>query len=167
MLKIQGKLKNKLSKIKILLSDVDGVLTDGGMYFTENGLVMKKFNVKDGMGSVKLREKGFEVGIITTDTSPMAKIRSERLNQEHIIIGTWEKKKAAEEICSKKGLSLENIAFIGDDVNDLELLKAVGFSAAPKDAVPQILDCVDYVCKKKGGDGCFREIADMLLYVNK
>jgi len=167
LIKIPSKLRNKLRKIKILLSDVDGVLTDGGMYYTGEGLSFKKFNVKDGMGSVKLREIGIQVGIITTDVSPIAKVRSERLSLDYIIIGTWEKKKAAEEICSKQGLKMENVAFIGDDINDLEILDAVGFSAAPKDAVNRVLKKVDYICNKKGGEGCFREIADMLLSIHK
>ena len=167
MIKIPCKLKDKLRKIKILLSDVDGVLTDGWMYYTEEGLSFKKFNVKDGMGSVKLREIGIQVGIITTDISPIAKVRSERLKLDYIIIGTWEKKKAAEEICLQNGFKMENIAFIGDDINDLEIIDAVGFSAAPKDAVNKVLKKVDYICKKKGGEGCFREVADMLLSVHK
>ena len=161
--KITGELENKLRKIKIVLTDVDGVLTDGGMYYTEEGLVMKKFNVKDGMGSLLLAKAGYKTGIISTDVNPINGIRAERLKMDFVITGTWEKLKAAKEIAASEGCLLENIAFIGDDVNDLEILKEVGFSAAPKDAASEIKNIVNYLSPLKGGEGIFREITDMLL----
>lgn len=160
---ITSELKNKLRKIKIVLTDVDGVLTDGGMYYTEEGLVMKKFNVKDGMGSLLLSKAGYKTGIISTDVNPINGIRGERLKMDFIITGTWEKLKAAEEIAASEGCLLENIAFIGDDVNDLELLQEVGFSVAPQDAVSEIKRIVDYVSPLNGGEGIYREITDILL----
>lgn len=156
-------LKKKLQNIKIVLTDVDGVLTDEGMYYTENGMAMKKFNVKDGMGASLLRAAGYTLGLITSDKSLIAKARGERLLFEFIILGTYEKLAAAKQICEEKNCTLENIAFIGDDVNDLEILREVGFAAAPKNAMPEIKKVVDYVCAKKGGDGAYREIAELLL----
>ncbi len=156
-------LKKKLKLIKIYVSDVDGVLTDGGMYYTEAGLIMKKFNVKDGMGSVQLKKNGVKTGIITSDTSLVTKIRSERLKVDYIFIGSLNKIESLKEIQLKENISAKEIAFIGDDINDIEVLKSVGFSACPKDACDEVKRIVDYVSTKKGGEGCYREIADLIL----
>ncbi|MHC1736489.1 MAG: KdsC family phosphatase [Ignavibacteriaceae bacterium] len=163
---ITSELENKLRKIKIVLTDVDGVLTDGGMYYTEEGLVMKKFNVKDGMGSLLLTKAGYKTGIISTDVNPINGIRGERLKMDFIITGTWEKLQAAKEIAASEGCLLENIAFIGDDINDVEILKEVGFSAAPRDAVSEVKSIVHYVSPLKAGEGIYREITGMLLSLN-
>lgn len=160
---ITSALKSKLKKIKIVLSDVDGVLTDGGMFYSNDGLYLKKFFVKDGMGSYLLKQSGFQVGIITSDHSSINKIRGERLKLDFIYIDVADKKKILDEICSNNNCKYENIAFIGDDVNDLEILKNVGFSASPKDAVIEISKIVDYICKHKGGRGAFREFADLII----
>jgi len=163
-LKIKNKKLNSiLKKIKIVLTDVDGVLTDCGMYYTENGLWMKKFNVRDGMGSSLLRKAGYKVGIISTDKTDIAKARGEWLNLDYIYYGIEDKKKILDEICSKEQINYDNVAFIGDDINDSTILGTVGFSAAPKDAMAQIKNIVDYVCNKKGGDGAFREFAELIL----
>lgn len=158
-----SKLKKKLKQIKIYISDVDGVLTDGGMYYTEAGLVMKKFNVKDGMGSVQLKKNGVKTGIITSDTSLVTKVRSERLKVDYTFIGSLNKVESLKEILQKENISAKEIAFIGDDINDIEVLKSVGFSACPKDACDEVKKIVDYVSSKKGGEGCYREIADLIL----
>lgn len=153
----------KISKIKLLLTDVDGVLTDGGMYYTEEGLVMKKFNVKDGMGVYLLQQKGIETGIISTDNSPILKARGKRLKLSICYDSILDKKAKLDEICKERNLSYDEVAFIGDDVNDCEILNKVGFSAAPSDAVDAVISIVDYVCSKKGGEGAFREIAELIL----
>ena len=157
------KLSDKISQIKIVLTDVDGVLTDGSLYYTDEGLVMKKFFVRDGMGAVLLKDKGIEVGILTSDNSEIAETRGKRLNLDLVYTGIKNKKEAIEEICSLRKIKSENIAFIGDDVNDLEALKFVGLSACPDDAINSIRSIVDYVCKNKGGGGAFRELADLIL----
>lgn len=154
---------SRLSKIKIVITDVDGVLTDGGLYYTSDGLVMKKFNVKDGMGMKLLRDAGLKNAIITTDTSELIKIRGERLKVDYLYLGVWDKENKLMEICSSENILPENTAFIGDDVNDIGIIKAVGFSACPKDAVSQIKDIVDLVLPTKGGKGVFREFADLVL----
>ncbi len=156
-------LNSKLSKIKLVITDVDGVLTDGGLYYTKEGLVMKKFNVKDGMGTRRLKELGFECGIISTDGADLIEVRNKRLKMDFVITNTWNKLEKLEEICKEKNLRLENVAYLGDDINDTEIIKGVGFSAAPSDAVDSILNSVDYVCKLKGGDGVFREFAELII----
>jgi 3-deoxy-D-manno-octulosonate 8-phosphate phosphatase (KDO 8-P phosphatase) len=160
-------LKKKLQKIKAFLTDVDGVLTDGGMYYGPEGLVMKKYFVRDGMGSVVLQRAGIETGMITSDTSPIGRARAERLKFDHIYIGIRDKCEALDEICAKKNYTYENIAFIGDDINDIEILKRTGFSAAPADAIDEVKKVVDYVCAKKGGEGAYREVVDMIMKAQK
>jgi len=158
-------LLNKLSKIKLVITDVDGVLTDGGLYYSSEGLVMKKFNVKDGMGTHLLRNSGILTGIITTDgdSNQLINKRAERLKLDFLYTGVWDKESKLKEACVQYKLDLENIAFIGDDVNDLSIIKKIGFSAAPNDAVTEVLEIVDLVLQKKGGEGVFREFADLIL----
>jgi len=157
------KLNSKLTKIKIVITDVDGVLTDGGLYYTQEGLVMKKFNVKDGVATRRLKEFGFECGIISSDGPELIEVRNKRLKMDFLITGTWNKLDKLKEICEEKNLELENVAYLGDDINDLEIINGVGFSAAPNDAVDTILESVDYICKRKGGDGVFREFAELII----
>ncbi len=156
-------ISSKLKKIKIVLSDIDGVLTDGGMYYAEDGMVMKKFFVKDGMGTTLLKKAGLLTGVISSDVSLINKTRAERLKMDFIYLSVWEKEKTLDEICEQTKLSLENIAFIGDDVNDLQILQKVGFAACPVDAVDEVKKIVHYRCKNKGGKGAYREVADLLL----
>lgn len=156
-------LSDKISKIKIVLTDIDGVLTDGGLYYTDEGLVMKRFFVKDGMGAILLKENGLEVGILSSDKSEIASVRGKRLNLELVYYGVKDKRQVLDEICFLRNVKMENLAFIGDDVNDVEALKAVGLSACPKDAIEDISSIVDYVCQKEGGKGAFRELADLIL----
>ena len=155
----------KLSKVKLVVTDVDGVLTDGGLYYSSEGLVMKKFNVKDGMGTRLLKNAGILTGIITTDgdSNQLISKRAERLKLDFLYTGVWDKESKLKEACRKYNLNLENVAFIGDDVNDLSILKEVGFSSAPCDAVTAVLDVVDLVMQKKGGEGVFRELADLII----
>ncbi len=156
-------LSGKIEKIKVVLTDVDGVLTDGGLYYTEAGQVMKKFNVKDGLGTVLLRKNGYMTGIVSSDTAPLIATRGERLSMDFVYINARDKVGTVNEICSKHNLTYENVAFIGDDLNDLEMLKLVGLSAAPNDSVPEVLDVVHYVCKNNGGRGAYREFVDLIL----
>ena len=137
---IVSKFKN-LKNIKILATDVDCVLTDCGMYYTSEGDYMKKFHTRDGMGIALLRKCGISTIIVT-------------------------KEKIIEKICSEYKVKNEEVAYIGDDVNDLGLLKKVGFSATPNDGILDAQNIVDYVCKKKGGDGVLREVADLILHNN-
>ncbi|MCE1189145.1 MAG: HAD hydrolase family protein [Ignavibacteria bacterium] len=160
---LKPELIEKLKKIKIFLTDVDGVLTDGGMHYTENGLYVKRFHVRDGMGSVLLTKAGLKTGLISSDRSPIAKMRGQVLNFQHIYTGTWSKTEALAEICEIESIAKENVAFIGDDVNDLDILREVGFSACPADAIEDVKNTVHYICKTNGGFGAYREIADLIL----
>ncbi len=156
-------LLNKIKNIKLLITDVDGVLTDGGLYYTIEGLVMKRFQVKDGMAVHLLREKGIEVAIVSGDASDIGIIRGQRLGIELLYKNIQDKKQTLTEICQLKNLTFDEIAYIGDDVNDIEAIKSVAVSSAPADAVNEVLELVDYRCQKKGGEGAFREFADFLL----
>jgi 3-deoxy-D-manno-octulosonate 8-phosphate phosphatase (KDO 8-P phosphatase) len=156
-------LTEKILKVKMIVTDVDGVLTDGGFYYTEEGIMLKRFNVKDGMGFRLLRKHGFITGIITTDKTGFITARAERMKPDFLVTGTWDKIGELKNKLDEFNLKLEQVAFIGDDVNDLEVISEVGFSAAPSDAVDAVLSQVDYVCKREGGKGAFRELADLII----
>ena len=161
------RLKEKLLKIKLVVCDVDGVLTDGGLYYDANGLALKRFNVKDGMAVRLLREAGIETAVVTTDISPMILARAKRLEITHCYIGEWDKERKVREVCNYLNITLEQAIFIGDDVNDLKVLNEVGLSACPADAVSKVKSVADYICQRKGGEGVLREIAEMLFSVRK
>ena len=157
-------LKAKLSKIKLLVLDVDGVMTDGGMYFTENGDQIKKYNTKDGMAILHLTKNNFQVAIISSGfKDQMVKARSEMLGIQHCFVGRFKKTEILSDICQQLDLQLENVAIIGDDINDLEIIKKVGFSASPSDAMDVVKTNVDVILTKKGGEGCVREFIDSYL----
>jgi N-acylneuraminate cytidylyltransferase len=150
-------------EIKLVLSDVDGTLTDGGTYCSENGEMLSKFSRRDGMGFELLRKKGFKVGIITKEKSKIVETRARKLNLDIIEIGIENKRERIESICKEHGVSWDNVAYIGDDINDLEVLEMAGISACPKDAVQKVKEKCSIVLDTKGGKGAFRELADMLL----
>ena len=156
-----------LREIKLVLTDLDGCLTDGGMYYSAEGQVLKKFNVKDGMGNRLLREAGIQTGVITTDASDIIKSRGEKLKIDFIATGIWDKQITAGDICRELGITFQQVAFLGDDVNDMELLKLVGFSACPADAIDEVKEMTDYVLTRNGGEGAFRELADLILKSRK
>jgi 3-deoxy-D-manno-octulosonate 8-phosphate phosphatase (KDO 8-P phosphatase) len=156
--------KTKLEGIKLLILDVDGVLTDGGMYASENGDQMKKYNTKDGMAILHLTKSNFQVGIISSGFRGEAvKQRADLLGIQHFYLGRDKKIDILNGFCEKLNLDLKNVAIIGDDINDLEIIKNVGFSACPSDAVQIVKANVDIVLNKKGGEGCVREFIDHIL----
>ena len=157
------KIKQKCKKIKLLLTDVDGVLTDGGRYYSKEGEVLKKFHVRDGMGVNILLRNNIKTIILTKEKSMITKKWAKDMNISQVYSGFTKKERALTQICKKYKVSLKEIAFIGDDVNDLEVLKKVAFSAVPNDAVIQAKKIADYTCKSSGGKGCFREISDLIL----
>ncbi len=160
---MQKSLKLKCKKIKLVITDVDGVLTDGGRYYSGNKEIFKRFHVRDGMGVNLLLRNGIKTIIITKEISKIVKFWANEMNIFKVYSGIKIKENELEKICKfHKILPLE-IAFIGDDVNDIELMKKVGFSATPSDGVLQAKKIVSYVCKESGGNGAFREIADMIL----
>ena len=151
-------------KIQMLVLDVDGVLTDGGMFYTESGDEFKKFNAKDGLAIRKLTKSGFPVGIISSGfNKTIIQRRAELLGISHVYLGLEEKLDILKSWCEKLSISLENVAYIGDDLNDEKLIQAVGFSACPADAVNEIKLIADVVLGKKGGKSCVREFIDNFL----
>jgi YrbI family 3-deoxy-D-manno-octulosonate 8-phosphate phosphatase len=149
--------------IKILLTDVDCVLTDGGMYYTSNGDVMKKFHTRDGMGVNMLRRKGIPTIIVTKEKTQMVKKWAKKMNIEYVYDGVQQKETILKIISKKYNVKNSEIGYIGDDINDIELLKIVGFSATPNDGILEAQKIVNYICKKNGGEGAFREVADIIL----
>ncbi len=155
--------RSRLGEVRLFATDVDGVLTDAGMYYSESGDEWKKFNTRDGMGIKLLQKAGYVTAIVTQERTKIVARRAEKLAIPELHQGVMDKLTVIREMAGRHGLSLSQVAYIGDDVNDLEALRAVGFSAAPADGMPIVCDAVHYVCRKKGGEGAVREIAEMLL----
>lgn len=156
---------DKLKKINIVFTDIDGVWTDGGMYYDENGNEIKKFNTRDGMGVERLRKIGLQTIVCTSENTSIVNHRAKKLEIEQCFIGVKDKKKLLELYCKENETSPETIAYIGDDMNDIEIMKLVGFSACPKDAFKNVLNTVDYICNTDGGMGAFREFAELIIEV--
>lgn len=153
-----------MAKIKLFLTDVDGVLTDAGMYYTELGDEFKKFNTRDGMGMKMLREAGIKVGIITTENTKIVERRAQKLKVDYLYQNAYPKIEAAMDACAKAGADIQETAYIGDDVNCLELLSIVGLAACPADAVARIKAIPGILeMSKKGGEGCVREFIELIL----
>lgn len=152
-------------QIKLFLSDVDGTLTDGGMYYSEKGDELKKFNTRDGMGFQLLREAGIKTGIITSENTEIVANRAKKLKIDYLVQGKRDggKLAAAQEICDQLGITLNEVAYIGDDINCRELLEAVGLAACPSDANIIIKNIASIkVMNRNGGEGCVREFIEFL-----
>ena len=152
-----------LRQIRLFATDVDGVLTDAGMYYSESGDEWKKFNTRDGMGIKLLQKAGLITAIVTQERTRLVARRAEKLAIPELHQGVMDKLSVIRDMAARHGLSLRQVAYIGDDVNDIEALQGAGLSAAPADALPQVLKIVDYVCRLKGGEGAVRELAEMIL----
>ena len=150
------------SRIRLLLTDVDGVLTDGGVYYGESGEVMKRFNIRDGMAIERLRAVGVDVGIITGERSPSVARRAEKLRIDILYLHCKDKPAALRLICQEHGYTPDDIAYIGDDVNDIDVMGLVALAAAPGDALPQAKAVAHYICRLFGGQGAFREFAELI-----
>ena len=159
-----AELTAKAKKIKMVGTDIDGVWTDARMYFTPEGEWMKAFSTYDGMATAMLKEKGIIVAILTGENSDVVIARAEKLKIDEVYVNEHEKLKRLTYLTKKYNISMEEVAYIGDDVNDLVLLEKVGFSAVPNDASNMIKKHVDYVCSKDGGKGAFREISDLIIF---
>ena len=152
-----------LKGIRLFATDVDGVLTDAGMYYSESGDEWKKFNTRDGMGIKLLQRAGLITAIVTQERTRLVARRAEKLAIPELHQGVLDKLSVIRDMAERHGISLRHIAYVGDDVNDLEALNAVGFSATPADGLPQVRKVVDYICRLKGGEGAVRELAEMIL----
>jgi 3-deoxy-D-manno-octulosonate 8-phosphate phosphatase (KDO 8-P phosphatase) len=161
-------LLEKAKKVKLVLTDNDGVLTDTGVYYSERGEELKRFSIRDGMGVERLQNLlNIDTGIITGELSGSVKKRAEKLKIKELYLGAKEKHLLRHEILYNNKIEAENIAYIGDDVNDIELMKLVGFTASPADAMPDVRNIVDYVCEHNGGNGAFREFAELIIALKK
>ncbi|MFA6570360.1 MAG: HAD-IIIA family hydrolase [Bacteroidota bacterium] len=156
-------LNQKLAKIKLLVMDVDGTMTNAKVYYSKNGEELKKFSIRDGMGIELLRQGQIETAILTSESSPIVTARAKKLKIEHQIMGSRNKKKDLEDLAEKLTLLMENILYIGDDVNDLQAIKAAGVGACPADSVINVKEAADYICTEKGGKGAIREIIEKIL----
>ena len=163
---VLSKRKEARKSIKLFLCDVDGTLTDGGMYYSENGDESKKFNTRDGMGFQLLREAGIKTGIITSEDTKIVENRAKKLKVDFLYQGKRNggKLAVAKEVCTQLSITLDEVAYIGDDINCIELLEAVGIKACPADACESVKDmsCIR-VMKNKGGKGCVREFIEEIL----
>ena len=154
---------NKLRNIKMIVMDVDGVLTDAGMYYSNSGDELKKFNTRDGMGIGLIRKAGIIPVVITQENTTIVTNRAKKLNIHEIHQGVQNKLDVVERLLEKYNFTMEEVAFIGDDINDLLLLKAVGFSITVHDGMNIVKRQVDYITNSKGGEGAVREVCDLIL----
>lgn len=156
-------MKNKLKKIKMIILDVDGVLTDAGLMIGHDGFEYMKFNVKDGAGIILARKLGYKFALITGRNTAIINRRAEILGIEDIYQNKLYKMDSYEDLLKKYKLKDEEVCYVGDDILDLPILMRAGFSAVPVDAVPDVKKYVDYVAKRKGGEGAVREVIDLIL----
>ena len=156
-------LNRKAGRIRMLLLDVDGVMTDGGLYYSAGGAEMKRFHAHDGYGVVRAHEHGLKLGIISGRSSPVVAARAGVLRIDEVYQDAMDKVSAMRDIQGRHGFRDEEFAFIGDDLFDLPLLRIVGLSAAPPNAQPDVRSHVDYVTKAPGGNGAVREVIELIL----
>lgn len=156
--------------IKLFLTDVDGVLTDGSMYYTESGDEIKRFHTHDGMAFELLRNAGIKTGIVTSENTQIVARRAAKIKADYLFQGKRDggKLAVAKQICADMGISLAEVAYIGDDINCLDLLKAVGVAACPTNAVSTVKNLPSIILlEKRGGDGVVREFVELLLKSNQ
>lgn len=152
-----------IPEIKMFLTDCDGCLTDGGMYYSESGDELKKFNTRDGMGFALLRDRGILTGIITSEDVMLNRRRAEKLKLDILESGCKNKAEKVKELCKKYDIPLKNVAYIGDDINDLEAIEMVGYGCCPADAMPQVQEAAKFISKAKGGEGVIREVVEKII----
>jgi len=152
-----------LARLRVFATDVDGVLTDAGMYYSESGDEVKKFHTRDGMGIKLLQRAGLITAFVTQENTKLVARRGDKLAIPEVHQGVQDKLPVLQAIAARHGVTLREVAYMGDDLNDLTALKAVGFSASPADGLLPIRKVVTYVCRAKGGEGAVREVAEMIL----
>ena len=165
---MEGRTIAAIPEITLFVTDVDGTLTDGGMYYDDQGHEWKKFHTRDGKGISQLREIGIAVMFLTSEDTLIVQRRADKLQVDFCFMGVKDKKKALDAFfADHPWFSYGNTAYIGDDVNDLEALRAVGFAAVPADAMEKNKEAADYICKLRGGEGCVREVCEMILQTKR
>lgn len=161
---IETREEQRSKDIKMVIFDIDGVMTDAGMYYNESGDEIKKFNAKDGMVVRRLKQRGIHTGIISHGfLSNLITRRAERLHISHVEVSQVPKRETLMRWCKDLSITPEQVCFIGDDLNDEDIMRAVGFSACPADAVDAVKEMVHVVLQKKGGEGCVRELIDLYI----
>jgi 3-deoxy-D-manno-octulosonate 8-phosphate phosphatase (KDO 8-P phosphatase) len=143
--------------------DCDGVMTDGGMYFDSTGQAMKRFDVKDGLGLVRLAEMGFPTAVVSGDQSAISATRCDVLRIQYVVLGRMDKETAVNELLEETGFPAESVVYMGDDVSDLPALHMVGLGVAPADAVDVVREQADWVTRRPGGHGAVREVCDAII----
>jgi len=162
----ERELRFRAARLRLVITDVDGVLTDGGVFYSDRGESMKRFSVRDGMGVERLRLAGMETAFMTRELSPIVSRRAEKLRLAHVYLGVNDKRAALDQVLVEAGLEPPQVAYIGDDVNDREIMQAVaeqGLTGAPADAEPEILRLAHHRSQRPGGHGAFREFAEWIL----
>ena len=162
----EKEIKRRAKRIKLVLTDVDGVLTDTGVYYSANGEEMKRFSIRDGMGMDLLRGYGIGTAMLTREDSPRVASRSKKLSLPYYFPGILDKKTFLPDVLKKTGLKLNELAYIGDDVNDVGIMEEIaleGLTACPKDAMPAARNVAQYVAKVPGGHGAFRDFAEWIM----
>ncbi len=155
--------RRTLRAIRLLLLDVDGVMTDGGIYFSERGDEIKKFDIHDGYGIARLRKLGVQIGILTGRTSRLLLRRAQELGITEVYQNVEDKLDTYEHLKRKLNITDAEVAYVGDDEPDIPVMRKVGFSACPSNAMAIVRKEVDFICKNKGGEGAVREVADLIL----
>ena len=167
MVRLSGpQLRARAAAIRLVVSDVDGVLTDAGVYYSAAGEELKRFSMRDGMGVELLRERGIRTAFMTRETSPIVAARAKKLAINELWSGELDKRQALPRLVQELGLPIEAVAYIGDDVNDLGALQFVaeaGLAVCPADALPKVAAAVHFVTAARGGHGAFRELCDLIL----
>ena len=153
----------EFADIRLLVMDVDGIMTDGKITYTSDGQELKSFNIKDGLGIKRAQASGIETAIITGRTSPMVERRALELGIAHLVQGREDKLAALSDLLDQINLSLDQVAYIGDDLPDLTAIESVGLGACPADAATEVKSKANWVSTRGGGDGCVRELCDLLV----
>ncbi len=161
--RVHGPLAERMRNLRFVASDIDGCLTDSGMYYTENGDELKKFNTRDGKGFDLLKNRGLVTGIITQEDRELNERRAKKLRVDELHQNAKDKVAVMQTILDRHGLDWPQAAFFGDDLGDVELLRRVGVSACPVDAIPEVRAVVDFVVDVPGGHGAFRIFAERIL----
>ncbi len=154
---------DRARRVRLLCVDVDGVLTDAGMYYGPDGEVLKKFNTRDGMGLARVRQAGVAVAIISGEDSAIVHARAAKLKIDDVFCGASDKRLAIDQLCAQHGLTLDEVAYIGDDLNDVPALECVGLACAVADAADPVLAVAHYVTQRRGGEGAVREVCEFLI----
>ena len=149
--------------VRLLSLDVDGVLTDGGVYYGEDGKVSRKFNVRDGVGIKRVQAAGVEIAVVSAGTTDSIRHRADTLGIRHVFIGAGDKLTTITHLAARLGIPLATVAHMGDDLNDLALLKAVGLPMTVRDAIPEAKAAARYVSPRTGGNAAVRDVCDRIV----